>query len=369
MDTLTHGLLAAVTTQLGFRQRIGRDATWVAFAAAMVPDLDSFVSPLLSVVGVEQTSFDGLVIHRSLSHSLLVLPFLALPIALLWGRIKRSRAKKKGAGRIRPPSFLLLYTCVLLALLTQPFLDVCTSYGTQIFAPITSTRYAIDAMPIIDFIFTPILIFTLLACYIVRKVKADSRRATLRIGWVGFALSILYIAAGFAIHNLVIHQMKVNFEKSGDGRETQAVRAQYDAYPQLGTIFVWRATRRTRDTWLALRVNVLFGIDVENAAKNEAPVQNNEWIERARELPDAKTFDWFAMGRTRAVYFRREGRHVVEFHDMRYGIRPESLEGLWAARVTFDESGDAPSVERAWGIRRNGIVEMLRHIWQDIVSP
>ncbi len=368
MDTLTHGLMGAVMTQLGFRQRIGRETTWVAAAVAMVPDLDSFVSPLLSVVGVEQTSFDRLVIHRSLSHSLLVLPFLALPIALLWRRLKHSRAKKKGAGQIRPPSFRLLYACVLLALLTQPLLDWCTSYGTQLFTPITSARYSIDAMPIVDVIFTPILIFTLLACFIVRKAKADSRRATLRIGWVGFALSVLYIVAGFAIHNLVIHQMKVHFEKSGNGREIQAVRAQYDAYPRLGTIFVWRATRRTRDTWLALRVNVLFGIDVENAAKNETPVQHNEWIERARKLPDVKTFDWFAMGRTRAVYFRRERRHVVEFHDMRYGLRPESLEGFWLARVTFDESGNVLSVKRAWNIRRDGIVEMLRQIWQDILK-
>ena len=43
MDTITQGLLGAVTAQLGFRQRIGRETTWVAAAAGIMPDLDILI--------------------------------------------------------------------------------------------------------------------------------------------------------------------------------------------------------------------------------------------------------------------------------------------------------------------------------------
>ena len=68
MDTITQGLLGAVTAQLGFRQRIGRDATWVAAAAAVVPDLDIFIVPLMSMTGMEVDSLAQLRYHRGLRN-------------------------------------------------------------------------------------------------------------------------------------------------------------------------------------------------------------------------------------------------------------------------------------------------------------
>lgn len=373
MDTLTQGLLGAVTAQLGFRQRIGRTATWVAAGAAIVPDLDiliPLVQPLLSVTGSEPGDLGTMGTHRGLSHSLLVVPILALAIAFSWRWVRRGAVRLPGScDQENSPSFRLLFGCVFIAVLSHPLLDWCTSYGTQLFAPITSHRYAIDAVPIIDIIYTPILVMTLLSCYVVRKLKSDSRNATLKIGWVGFALSIAYLAAGYAMNTkAVISMRRLSSERVAEPAHGPFV-AEYRAYPQPGTIFVWRTIRRSSDRWTAARINVLFKTAPERIAWSEAIIVENDWVRRARELPAIKRFDWFAMGQIRAAYKRQAGMHFVEFHDMRYGLRPESVKSLWSLRVVFADSGRLVTIERILHHRNRGLRETIGESWRDIWNP
>ena len=374
MDTITQGLLGAVTAQLGFRQRIGREATWVATIAAVVPDLDIFIMPLLSLAGVETGSFTRARIHRGLSHSLLMTPLIALAITGLWWWLRKSR-DRKGAGNAKPqdppppsapapgaPSFRLLYACVFLAVLSHPLLDWCTSYGTQLLAPISGRRLALDAAPIIDFIYTPILIVTLAACFLVRKLtRGGGRRATLVIGWAGMLLSVGYLAAGRGLHDWAAAKAR---KLAGDERVLRA-----DAYPWMGTIFLWRAVVETEDRWLVSRLHFFGNPGSDNAKFGSAAKVDNDWVRRARREADAETFDWFAMGRVRADYARRDGMHVVEFHDMRYGRRPESTEGMWVLRVTFDESGRLLGVERAQHFHGRDMRQYAAETWAEIWNP
>jgi len=357
MDTFTHGVLGAVTAQLGFRQRIGREAAWVAAAVALLPDLDMTAVSVKSLFGLPRMSLDMMVIHRGLSHSLFLMPLLALPLAFLWRVVRRRFAK--GAQ----PSFRLLYFCVLTALCSQPLLDIFTSYGTQIFSPFTHKRFAIDALPIVDIIYTPILLLTLLACLIARLTK---RRGTLKVAWLGFLISVAYIAAGFGIHEMVLHQAKIQI---GDCGEDRAAPAEFRAYPQIGTIFVWRVTRQCPHSWFAARVNVLFGIDFRNAAQSETEIIDNEWVRKARQLPEIKTFDWFALGQLRAAYIEDSGKHMVDFYDMRYAMRPEGLTSIWSIRAVFDESGKLVEVGLAQQYGRGSRWQTLGEMWRYITHP
>ena len=165
MDSITQVLLGAVTAQLGFRQRIGKDASWVAAGSALLPDLDLLASPILSLTGVEHTDSDMFMVHRGLSHSLLLVPLMGFVIAALWWWFRRiSNAKSEKREKANTVSFWLLYLCVSAALFSAPLLDLFTSYGTQLFSPISNKRFAIDALPIFDIIYTPILIVTLVFC-------------------------------------------------------------------------------------------------------------------------------------------------------------------------------------------------------------
>jgi len=294
MDTITQGLLGAATAQLGFRQRIGKDATWLAALAGIVPDLDIFVQPLMTLSGRETDDFTQTVIHRGLSHSLVMVPIFSLLIALLWRRFRRSSKS--------PQPFALLYACVFVALLSHSLLDWTTSYGTQLLAPFTDRRFALDFMPIIDIFYTPALILTLAACYVVRRVKSDSRNLTLFVGWIGFGLSTAYILTGGVMKTLAIQTMQKHFPPEASAESTASAHGRYQAYPQIGTIFLWRITYRDDTTWAAGRVNLLFRAQPHI---NHATIHSNLWTDKAQQLDETKTFEWFAMGQIRQVYRKR----------------------------------------------------------------
>ncbi|KPK83532.1 MAG: hypothetical protein AMJ81_08020 [Phycisphaerae bacterium SM23_33] len=376
MDTVTQGLLGAVSAQLGFRQRIGRDATWAAAAVALLPDLDIFVVPLLELTGAEVGDAAISRYHRGLSHSLLMVPVIAAVAAGVWWWLRRRAARRTrrgaagqggegglpaGPGRGRPPPFALLYACCFVAALTHPLLDWCTSYGTQLLSPITDTRYAIDAVPIIDVIYTPLLILTLLACYLIRKLKPDPRRATLIVGWTGFALSVAYLGAGRAMHDLAARRAR----QLAAGHQVLAA----NAYPALGTIFLWRTVVEADDRWLVTRLRPLSRADPATLRQEAAPKVSNGWVRRAWRLPDVQTFQWFAMGQVRASCETLDGRHVVRFHDMRYGGRTESVDGLWSLEVIFAADGSLLGVSRRRHYRRENFGRLLKQAWDDIWSP
>ncbi len=396
MDTLTQGLLGAVTAQLGFRQRIGREATWVAGAAAVLPDLDIFIVPLMRLAGTESGDLYVMSYHRGLSHSLLAVPVIAAGVAGIWWWLRR-RARRNRNSSARPggataespdggapPGFGTLFACCFVAVLSHPLLDWCTSYGTQLLAPITNARFGIDAVPIIDVLYTPVLALTLLGCYLIRKLTGAraatqggqgprrGHRATLIVGWAGFVLSTAYLATGAAINWRLRH---------GLPEPMRAARA--EAYPQICTIFVWRVTAEDDRAWYVARHNVLFSGPLRAEDFTRIPKVENEWIQRARRLPDVKTYCWFSRGQIRATYDRLDGLtgsrpqasaagrplHVVEFHDMRYGILPESPEALWPLRVTFDAHGEVLDISRRHRYRHADLGKLVRQMWRDVWTP
>jgi inner membrane protein len=375
MDSITHALLGAVTAQLGFRQKIGRDATWLAALSALTPDLDVLVVPLLSLTGTETDDLAQLTTHRGLSHSLLMVPLMALPLAAGWWYFRRRINNRHnhdqdvaGDGSIsqqpvkpRQSPFSLLYLCLLTAMMAHPLLDLVTTYGTQLFLPFTHRRFAIDAVPIVDIIYTPILILTLLACYLVRRLSPrPAIRSTLVIGWAGFLFSCAYIAAGWGMHNLAISRAMA----VASGQERHVTSA--NAYPALGTIFLWRTVLRTDDGWGVARVH-LFSRSLPTI--RYAPQADNEWVRRAERLEEVKVFDWFARSQLRADYSRQDGRHVVEFDDMRYAPTADSLESLWSLRATFDSPGQPPRVERVRHYHGGRFSRMVGQSWHDIWNP
>ncbi len=359
MDTITQGLLGAVTAQLGFRQHIGRDATLVATVAAIVPDMDIIVRPFLELTGIESSALAGLGVHRGISHSLLITPITAFLLALLWWWCRR------GVPQQDPPKFLALYACTFIAVLSHPLLDVCTSYGTQLLTPITNARYAIDAIAIIDIIYSPILIVTLLVCFIARKTAKHPKKASLIAGITGFTLSVIYIAAGYTCKHIAIAQAKPVIEQLHPAANT----AQYRAYPQLGSIFVWRITRRTDTDWTAGRVNVLFGPVHDKSRWNNAPIETSPWIEKADKLPHTQAFNNFAMNQLRATYDKRSGFRIVDYHDMRYGSSPESLTSLWSLQVTFHASGEIIDIGKTVHHRSRSVQQVAAQSLTDIVNP
>ena len=122
--------------------------------------------------------------HRGVSHSVIVLPFAALPVGWLgWWRSDRKAP---------------IWTWVHLAfwaLITHPLLDTCTSYGTQLLAPLSDQRYSTDAIGIIDLLYTTPL---LVACALgsIGRIPDSLAQRAARIALV---LSTLYLGFSHAV--------------------------------------------------------------------------------------------------------------------------------------------------------------------------
>jgi inner membrane protein len=360
MDSITQGLLGATVAQLGFRQRIGRDATWVAALAAYSPDLDTFAPAVARMAG-NHDPFVGLLTHRAWTHSLLLAPLIALLFALPWMALRRlwhRRRETRGEQANSPPTFGLLYALCLLAVLTHAPLDLLTSYGTQIFSPISTHRFALHAVGIIDFIYTPLLIVTLLTCWAVRKAtNGSSRRATLIIGWTGFVLSCAYLAAGFGLGRLARARALAHHQP-----ET-VLSAQ--AYPTIGTILLWRTVIETPDEWIVTRIHHLS--DDPPRSSSVAKIPPGPYIERARQTRAYRIYNWFASGSLRAEQEPGPaGTEEVYFHDMRYSMGTDSAESLWPLRFRFAPDGDLLSASRTHQRSERSLREFAAALWKDI---
>jgi hypothetical protein len=72
------------------------------------------------------------------------------------------------------------------------------------------------------------------------------------------------------------------------------------------------------------------------------------------------------MGWVRATEARQDGSHVVELHDMRYALRPESIESLWPLRITLSEAGEVVSVQSLSAFPAEERWQFICRTWRDI---
>ena len=151
---------------------------------------------------------------------------------------------------------------------------------------------------------------------------------------------------------------------SVDGKVIRA-----DAYPALGTIFLWRTVVETDGKWIVRRVHHFSTEPPANWPTQIVDKANHQWISKARQLEAVKTYDWFAGGRLRAQYEMQNGLHAVTFHDMRYGWPQESVESLWPLTVIFRRDGEVVHIGRERRRAREGFGELLSGVWRDIWNP
>jgi membrane-bound metal-dependent hydrolase YbcI (DUF457 family) len=194
VDNITHGLAGALLAQAGFRQRYGRAAMVALIVGAELPDLDfvfDFAGPIA-----------GFQYHRGITHSIVGGFGLALLGAAFSYVMLRYRLYWRVVG--------LLYLGVLLHI----WMDYLTSYGTQIFLPFDARRYTADAVFIIDYFYTGIIVVALLLIRLVRRQRHVRYRTAslilLLIGvglWVGTPWFVQQPLLFMALRGLGMHLM------------------------------------------------------------------------------------------------------------------------------------------------------------------
>src|SRR5260370_32327818 len=173
MDTITHGIAGALIGKAIFRgedmfasrpMNRGRIITWSLMLGAIFPDSDVFRDIF---------SHDRLLVitwHRSITHSLILLPIWALLLAWITRMFANSRKREA-------PSFAALGGMYAVGILSHILLDLVTSFGTMIWSPLRWSRPAWDIILIIDFTLTAILLVPQLLAWVYSHPEKVKRRA------------------------------------------------------------------------------------------------------------------------------------------------------------------------------------------------
>lgn len=315
MDTITQMLFGATVAQAGFRRRLGRGALAAGALVALVPDLDL-------VAGWTGGTFVNWVHHRGMTHSLLFGPVAGILLGWLiwrWHRWRYGREDPRvGGDALRAWIWLSI-----LALMTHPVIDLFTSYGTQLLYPITDTRFAINAMPIIDPVYSLALVISVLVGVAVRS------RAALAQDVAGAALLFvsIYTVAAWAINERVEAVAKAQIDAP----------VEVTAYPTLFQPLLRRVVVEYPDAILVAFHSVLSAQPIawERFERMRSPA-----IEAVAQTPEARVFQWFSMDN---LYWRAEpletGETLVQALDYRYGLPGRTVLGFWGIQALVGENG------------------------------
>ena len=397
MDTITHGIAGALIGKAVFRgqdmfashpMNRGRIITWSLMFGAIFPDSD---------VLRDIFSHDRLLVitwHRSITHSLVLLPLSAVLLAGITRAIASLR-------KWEAPSFTALTGIYAIGILSHILLDLVTSFGTMIWPPLRWSRPAWDLIFIIDFTLTAILLVPQLLAWVYSHPEKVKRRAVgmwlvfmpapfliARIGQVvgapisdrvvlgvivifaalfllpallgwgvkishdrwnraGFAAALIYVAFTTYAHHVALARV----QKFAELEQLQV--ESIGALPFPPSLWHWDGLVRTERGVYELRMDLADKpasdgelLTLEHHYFPDAPP--NSYIEVAKRLPEVQKVLWFS--RFPVTRFHKEGDvAVVEIADVRFVQVRRDRPAAFTYRVRFGPDGNVLS--QGWATR------------------
>jgi inner membrane protein len=301
----------------------------------MVPDLDV----LMNVTGplAEWTW------HRGVTHSLWFGPVIGPALGwALW--------RWKG-GPLRAWVVLAVFS-----LLTHPLLDLFTTYGTQLLAPLSRRRFALDAVAIIDPAYSLVLGAGIAVGLRLGPASPRSRHAA----WAALALSTAYLGLGLTVNVRAERLAREDLRLQG------FAAARVAGYPTLLQLPLRRIVARRGDDVRVGFVSLLRTRPIQWDGFTQA---SGPLVDAARATPEGRLFDWFAMGEATPRVETAGADSVVELDDLRFGFPGAARDGLWGLRVRLDASGRplGPG-ERFDRELRTSASTLLRTIWRETLG-
>jgi inner membrane protein len=319
MDPLTQGLLGSTLCGALFTKQLGRWSWAVGLLAGMLADADM-------VVNFWMQPLEALYYHRHLTHTFWFIPIGGLLAALPFMLVPKMRLRRK--------TLLLAATA---AYATHAPLDILTSYGTPFFWPLDYTRISLDIMPILDPIFTLILLLGTLVMTIRRSHKV-ARFALLIAG--------MYVAFAATQHNRATNAQLALI----DHRTVTAKIAR--VMPTPGNIMVWHSVYKTSDAIQTdmIRVPLTTAHPAQIIeGKRHGLLQQERIFKRFKITPDSRIakdiaeFEWFA-GELVAPLAREENNKLA---DMRYTLQTDNDKPLWYIEVDFKKPDQPAKLVRS----------------------
>ncbi|HUE46488.1 MAG TPA: metal-dependent hydrolase, partial [Aestuariivirgaceae bacterium] len=211
----------------------------------------------------------------------------------------------------------------VIVLMTHPIIDAFTSYGTQLLYPLTDTRFAINAMPIIDPIYSLALVAALLVGIFARHRAALAQDAA--------AAALIFISAYTLVAWAINDRVEAIARAEIDGP------AEVTAYPTLFQPVLRRVVVEVPGAVLVGFHSVLGSVPIqwERFEREESPA-----IDAVAETPEGRILRWFSMDN---VYWQVEegnGETRVRALDYRYGLPGRTVMGFWGIQAIVGQDGE-----------------------------
>ena len=302
MDPVSQAAIGASFSQSITKNTNIKIATFLGCVAGMAPDLDVLISsktdPLLF-----------LEFHRQFTHSLFFIPIGSLIVAAFFYPIFK-----------RYCSFKTGYLYCFLGYASHGLLDACTTYGTQLFWPLSSSRHAWNNISIIDPFFTfPILIFIALSVY-------KNSRLLSKMG--------LIWAIGYLLLGLVQRDRAVSV-----GQELAASRGhtieRLEAKPGFANLLVWKTIYESEGQFYvdAARVGFKRKVIPGGSIKKLDTSTQLSWLDlQSQQALDVERFKWFSND-----YLAVDQLNPYRVIDIRYSAVPNEISPLWAIDLDPDK--------------------------------
>lgn len=325
MDSLSQIVLGAAVGEATLGNRVGRKAAAWGAVFGTLPDLDVLANPFLDAV-------QALAFHRSVSHSFLFALLAAPVFGVLLQRLHRSRETSW-------PSWALL---VGLCIVTHFLLDLFTVYGTQIFWPFTDHPYGLDAVFIIDPLYTVPLLTSVVVALTFRKHR--------RIVVLGLVLSTVYLGWAVSAKSMANRAFRAAYADSGIHVERMM------SGPAPLNTMLWTGLALSQDTLWATTWSLLDDgpptrmvpiprrTDLLSGHLNDRGVARLDWFSKGWWIADSSTTGL-------AIIDPRFGRSDLFLGSGgRYTFRFELIPDTTGRYHTFSEL--APNVDNAGEILR-----------------
>lgn len=330
MDSVTQIVLGASIQGALLGRWQGRKALLYGGLLATLPDLDVFIDYGDAVADMTY--------HRGFSHSLMVLSGLALILTFL---LRRFAPNPAYTGKR-----LLLTLWLVLA--THPLLDSFTSYGTQLFWPLSPTPTAWSSIFIID----PLYTLPLLAAVVISLITG-LRHKPPRACNIALLVSSVYLA--LTVAGKLQAQQRVESELAGRGIQAEAVFSSPTPFNSL----LWRVIVLDGEDYYEALVGVF---DHKQPLLERIP-RHTTLAANLQNSPGYARLDWFTNGILR---FDQIDDHLI-VTDLRLGMT-----GFHPFRFDFAQLQNgtwqlSPEVQR-WPTER-GDLARLKLLWTRIWHP
>lgn len=292
MDSITQATLGAAVGHICLQDKLGRKGLIAGAMLGTLPDLDILIYPFLDEV-------QRLYWHRGESHSVWFLLLGSIGI----GWLLRRRYKERNIEIVQAT------TAVFLILSTHVLIDLFTVYGTQLFAPVSRTGFALNNMFIIDPLFTlPLFLGVIGAVLIQQQTIAH------RVNAMGLLLAGLYAVWSFTAQSIADEK----FRSALADDHIFKINRQITSPAPFNTL-LWRHIVETPEGFL---LGYWSWFDAGNQKIHFTFIpQNSAIVEKIRSTRAFTAVDWFSKGWWFALESDNKTAKVV---DVRFTEIPES---------------------------------------------